>query len=119
MWTFGYLPLMRLEFSHIKLMPPPPAPNVLEDIRGFVLSIPTITRYLTFGTLAFSLGLQFGLCRIQQIVLLADPLKKLEVLFQLIGMETGICPFNFWRPGNDIPFISFVPKLQSLGGRDI
>ena len=51
----------------------------LDDVIDFVNEIPLLTRYTLFLTLSLSLSLQFGLVSGQQLVLLWDPLKKLQV----------------------------------------
>ena len=69
-----------LDFSPKKQMVPPPQQNVIQSALQWIDSIPIITRYLIFSTLALSLGAKLGFVTPIQIALLPPIIvKKYEI----------------------------------------
>jgi hypothetical protein len=58
--------------------------NMFNDFKAFVASVPQVTRYLTFATLAFSLGSKVGLCSVYQLALLTEPIYTNFQVWRLI-----------------------------------
>jgi Derlin-1 len=64
-------------------MPPAPQPTLYQQFTSFVESVPVITRYIVFSTLAFSLGAKVGLINPKQLILILPPILKRYEIWRL------------------------------------
>jgi derlin-1 len=65
-------------------MPQTSQPSVFQQLNTFVESVPVITRYIVFSTLAFSLGAKVGLIHPKQLILMMPPILEKYEIWRLV-----------------------------------